>query len=111
MSRVLGGRFREVTFPRGVAPEIVDWIDYLDVVGRARPVVFARRLTAMAGSSGTVFYVWAPGYVGFGSKCQAIANALSQWPGHVERVLVAAHPSTADFETYEAESLDRFSPR
>jgi len=27
------------------------------------------------------------------------------------RVLVAAHPSTADFETYEDESLDRFSPR
>jgi mannosyltransferase len=111
VSRVLGGRFREVTFPRGAPPEIVDWVDYLHVVGRARPVSFAGRLTEMAGSSGTVFYVWAPGYVGFGSKCQAIENALAAWQGHVEKVVVAAHPSTADFETYEDESLDRFSPR
>jgi hypothetical protein len=110
VSRVLGDRFREVTFPRGTAPEIVNWVNYLDVVSRASPRRFASHVEALAGATGTVFFVWAPGYNGFGLDCEAIQHDLVDWPGHRYEVVLQALKTDTPFEIYEGSSLDRFSP-
>ncbi|HEV8065117.1 MAG TPA: hypothetical protein VGP46_09805, partial [Acidimicrobiales bacterium] len=111
VSRVLEGRFRQIAFPRFNAPEIVDWVDYLSVARHADAGRFVTRLETMAGKTGTVFYVWAPGYAGFGVKCQAIADSLNRWHGHKQTTLVRAAPSDTPFEIFEGETLDSFSPK
>jgi mannosyltransferase len=111
VSRVLDDRFKEIAFPRFNAPEIVNWVDYLKVARAASPAKFVAKVKAMAGKTGTVYYVWTPGYVGFGSKCSAIADALHRWPGHTQKVLVHEHGPATPFEVYEGETLDVFSPR
>jgi mannosyltransferase len=111
VSRVLDGRFREIAFPRFNSPEIVDWVDYLRVARHANPAKFVTTLEAKAGKTGTVFYVWAPGYVGFGAKCQAIADTLNRWHGHRQKTLVKAAPSDTPFEIFEGDTLDAFSPK
>ncbi len=111
VSRVLAGRYQEITFPRGDTPEIVDWVNYLQVVNAASTTAFARKVEALAGSSGSVFYVWAPGYNGFGFKCQAILRDLTQWQGHSYKVVLQTLKSDTPFEIYEGSTLDRFSPR
>jgi hypothetical protein len=111
VSRVLDGRYQEITFPRDAPPEIVNWVDYIHVVHKANPGAFATLVESMAGNTRTVWYVWAPNYSGYGNKCQQIAQDLQRWPGH--RFSVAANALTSDtpFEIYEGESLDRVRPR
>jgi hypothetical protein len=110
VSRVLDGRYQEITFPRQTPPEIVDWVNYLNVVRGTPPGPFVTKVEAMAGSTGSVFYVWAPGYTGFAFKCQQIADALARWPRHHQTVVVKALGSDTPFEIYEGETLDRFAP-
>jgi hypothetical protein len=107
---VLDGRYREITFPRDSPPEIVNWVDYLSVVQRAKPAAFAALLEAMAGRTQTVWYVWAPGYAGYGGKCQAIAQDLQRWPHHRSSVIANTLSSDTPFEIYEGETLERFRP-
>ncbi|HXY44574.1 MAG TPA: hypothetical protein VEH29_10330 [Acidimicrobiales bacterium] len=110
VSRVVGDRFDEITFPRGTPPEIVDWVNYLQVVRSASPAKFVKRVEALAGSKGTVFYVWAPYYNGFGYKCEAIQHDLAVWPGHDLKVVVETLKSDTPFEIYEGSTLERISP-
>ncbi|MHB1509362.1 MAG: glycosyltransferase family 39 protein [Acidimicrobiales bacterium] len=111
VSRVLQGRFDEITFPRDARPEIVDWVDYLKVVGAASPRKFVKRVESLAGQTGSVFYVWAPGYNGYGSKCQTILHDLVAWPGHRYKVVLETLKSDTPFEIYEGSTLDSFTPR
>jgi mannosyltransferase len=111
VSRVLSGRYDELTFPRETPPEIVNWVNYLHVVGAASPAGFVRHVESLAGKDGTVFYVWTPDYVGFGTKCQSIQHDLAVWPGHRTRVIVNALKSDTPFEIYEGSILERTSPR
>ena len=108
VSRMIGGRFTELTFPRATRPEIVDWVDYLRVVRAARPSTFAARIEALAGAH-TIYYVWAPSYVGFGTDCQVIADAFAAH--RTQQVLVNDVGSGAPFEVFEGETLDRYAAR
>jgi len=110
VSRVLDGRYREIAFPRDSAPEIVNWVDYASAVHRAGPGAFAALLETMAGTTGTVWYVWAPGYASYGGKCQVIAQDLERWPHHHSSVVANTLLSDTPFEIYEGETLDRFRP-
>ncbi|MGA2208897.1 MAG: hypothetical protein ABSH30_04595 [Acidimicrobiales bacterium] len=111
VSRVLAGRFDEITFPRDSPPEIVDWVDYLKTVAAASTKDFVHKVERLAGASGTVFYVWAPLYNGYGSKCQTILHDLISWPGHHYKVLLNTLKADTPFEIYEGSTLDRFTPR
>ncbi len=111
VSRVLQGRFDEITFPRDARPEIVDWVNYLKVVGAASPRKFVKRVESLAGTGGSVFYVWAPGYNGYGSKCQTILHDLISWPAHRYKVVLETLKSDTPFEIYEGSTLDSFTPR
>jgi hypothetical protein len=111
VSRVLAGRYDETTFPRRTPPEIVDWVNYLNVVNSASTTKFVRYVEALAGSAGSVYYVWAPGYNGYGFKCQTILHDFIAWPAHHYKVVLNTLKSDTPFEIYEGSTLDRFSPR
>jgi mannosyltransferase len=109
VSRTLHGDFQALTFPRGTGPDVVDWVDYTRAVEAARTGPFVRRLLRLAGKHHDIWYVWAPGYVGYGSKCQAIADALSL--ARNQKVVVAQRGADTPYEIFEGESLDRYTPK
>jgi len=65
-----------LTFPRATPPQLVDWVDYAEVNEAAEPEPFARMLLDRAGSTGTIWVVWAPGYRTFEDKCQGVLGNL-----------------------------------
>jgi hypothetical protein len=107
VSRLLGGGYREVTYPRRTGPQFVDWVDYAKVNEAADPAAFARYLNALAGPDHTIWYVTAPGYLTFGDSCSEIAGDLAALGRHQTEVVAEAAPDTP-FEVFEGESLDRF---
>lgn len=98
------GRFRMVTYPRGTGPAYVDWVNYRSVAEASDPQAFARRLEEMAGTDHDVWLVFAPGYIGFGSKCQMLAGELQQSMGSHQWV------HTAPAHYYEPMGLVQFAP-
>ena len=107
-SRALGDRFDEVAFPRGNAPEIVNWVDYAATVEHASTRSFVKLVESRAGPSHAIWYVWAPGYLNFGNDCQAIANELGA--RRAQQVVFGEQAPDTPFEIFEGESLYRFAP-
>ncbi len=66
----------ELTFPRGNAPQFVDWRDYAAVNKAGRPADFAQLLLDRAGPAHDVWLVWSPGYRSVSGKCQNIIDVL-----------------------------------
>jgi mannosyltransferase len=69
-------RYDMVTFPRGTGPELVNWVNYEQVVHAASPTAFAAKLVADAGSRHRIWLVWQPGYQTYGVKCETLASTL-----------------------------------
>ncbi len=99
------GRYLQTTFPRGTGPAFVNWIDYREVVGRANPLSFANRLESMRHGNNQIWVVWAPGYLGFGNKCQQIIQHLQDAPTLRWRQMVVTGPY------FEGMGMFRFVPR
>lgn len=103
--------YRQVTFPRGTGPAYVDWVDYKQAAKAATARAFARKLEGMAGHDHDVWLVSAPGYQGFGVKCQMLAADLlaardaagQPWGGHQ---WVNGNPG----RYYEPMNLTQFAP-
>ncbi len=98
------GRYRQITFPRGTGPAFVNWINYDRAIQEASPAAFAHELEAMAGSTHQIWLVWAPGYLGYASKCQQIQQDLSADPHYGGQSLFGLGPE------YEPMNLDRYAP-
>lgn len=79
VSRLLEGEpgLRQLAFPDGAPPELVDWVDYQERIDRAEPAEFADEAELLAGPDRTVWFVLAPGYRNFEGECEAVAAALS----------------------------------
>ena len=76
-SRLLpSGKYQQITFPRGTGPQFVDWVDYSKATASASPQAFAKRLEQMSEPDHRIWYVWAPGYQTYGTRCESIENAL-----------------------------------
>jgi mannosyltransferase len=75
VSRYVPDQFVQLTFPRGLRPERVEWVDYEEVNRAAEPRPFADMLLRRAGDH-DIWFVWSPGYRTFGTKCEAIMAAL-----------------------------------
>jgi hypothetical protein len=69
-------KYRQITFPRGTGPQFVNWVDYAQATAAGNPNTFADRLEKMAGPTHTIWYVWAPGYETYKTKCEEIENDL-----------------------------------
>lgn len=107
VSRLLpAGRYREITFPRQTGPEFVDWVDYAKAVHAASPVQFGERVVSMAGSTHRIWYVWEGGYATYGTKCEAIAQVLSE----LTKQAPSYEVNGSGVKYYEPENLMRFGP-
>lgn len=102
---VPAGRYQMVTYPRGTSPAFVDWVDYDHVAETSHPAAFAARLEAMAGAH-DIWLVSAPGYQGFGTKCQQLESDLTATPGYGAHQWVTTRPQTY----YEPMGLYQFAP-
>ena len=96
-------KFVQVTFPRGLAPERVEWFDYEEFNRDAEARLFAEMLLERAGTN-DIWMVWSPGYKTFDAKCEAIIEALE-----VERPQ-ASRLVRVQLRYWEHPGLVRFRP-
>ncbi len=86
VSRYLPDHFVQLTFPRGIGPERVEWVDYKKVNQAAEARPFAEMVHQRAGAN-DIWMVWAPGYRTFGSNCEAVIAALEVQRPHTSRLV------------------------
>ena len=99
VSRLLPTDLPQLTFPDAVAPQLVNWIDYVDVMGQADPHAFAADVVRRAGDERDIYFAWMPGYRGLDTKCEQVNNALGNARSQ-NRQLVAP-----DEHTFEKHNL------
>ena len=75
----------QLTFPRAIGPERVDWVNYEKVNKAGKTPDFARMLVDRAGPTHDVWLVWARGYQTFGTKCSNLIDQLDQYRPNMER--------------------------
>lgn len=90
-SRLLKGDFVQTTYPRGIGPYRVDWVDYATVAKNSKPGAFARKVLAQAGPSHNVWLVWSPDYLTIGIKCQSLESDLAILRPH-SKLIIAQQP-------------------
>jgi hypothetical protein len=100
-------QYKMVTFPRGIGPQFVDWVDYAKASKKGNPSAFAQGLEADAGTTHHIWLVWEGGYQTFGVKCEEISVLLGQAPGVTFRGWVTANPD----KYYEPMSLSEYTLR
>jgi mannosyltransferase len=88
---------RQLTFPEGDRPELVDWVDYKERRADVNTNAFAQRVVDRAGPNSTIWYVVAVQYRGGNEgRCEAVLRSLSAArPGG--RQLVEANDKFAEF--------------
>jgi mannosyltransferase len=99
VSRLLEGErtLRQLTFPAGDRPELVDWVDYKERRSDVNTNAFARRVLDRTGPDSTIWYVVAVQYRGGNEgRCEAVLRSLSAArPGG--RQLVEANDKFGEF--------------
>lgn len=93
----------EVTFPRMIGPQRVDWVDYARTIQATNVYNFANWATSHLNPGGTLWLVWRNGYTPFGQDCGELDTWLNLKLGGGYTVV---RPDSA---YYEYESLVRFS--
>jgi mannosyltransferase len=86
---------RQATFPRGIDPSRVDWVDYRKVIADTSVDKFGQDMVARSGGH-AIWFVWQAGYPGTDHKCTQLAS-LFQSLRPVDQELVQVH-STIYFE-------------
>jgi mannosyltransferase len=85
----------QITFPRAIGPQRVDWVDYKKVIASTDVDAFAQAALARVPAGHTLWLVWRDGYPGLGGDC----GYLKRWALLRERErrplsLVTMAPST-----------------
>ena len=102
------GRYRQITFPRGSGPEFVNWVDYATASARGHPGSFATRLEHMSAPAHQIWFVWAPGYQTFGTKCEELEAALLGDTSLGAHEMFPYQQVSDSWITYETMELVRF---
>jgi hypothetical protein len=66
----------QLTYPKALRPEFVNWVDYADHIKAAPVLPFAQMLLQQAGPDHNVWLVWSVGYKSFGQRCGQLLQAL-----------------------------------
>ncbi|MDQ6796428.1 MAG: hypothetical protein M3011_00145, partial [Actinomycetota bacterium] len=105
VSRMLGDRgLVQIPFPLGGSPDRVDWVDYAQRNHAATTAPFTQMLLDRAGPDHTIWLVWSPNYLTFGTKCTALGDRLQAVRPDMKRVL------TIKTEYFEHPGLIRYRP-
>jgi hypothetical protein len=105
MSRELAGKgpFEQVTYPRFLPPERVDWVDYKKRLDEASPTKFAEELEKRAAGK-QLFVVWSNEYEAtHHGACSKLIDALSK----VRPIHFQLLPARGD-KYYEPSTVWRF---
>jgi hypothetical protein len=95
----------ELTFPRAIGPERVDWVDYKKTIAGTDVGQFAQDLLSRLAGGRTLWLVWRDGYPGLGGDC----GYLDAWLGLLRSpgpTVVRANGA----RFYEYANLSRFAP-
>ncbi len=92
----------ELTYPRMMGPQRIDWINYAATIQNTSPAWFAQGIVSRLNPGSTLWLVWRNGYRVFGSSCGDLANWLEMDHPGAETVL------SQDLNYYEPENLVRF---
>jgi hypothetical protein len=98
-------QYTMLTFPRGIGPQFVDWVDYSQASQAGNPATFASTLVHDAGASHRIWLVWESGYQTFGSKCEQIVQGLQAMTTG-QQTWVTADPK----KYYEPMNLSEYAP-
>jgi mannosyltransferase len=64
---------QEATFPRGIAPDRVNWVDYRQVISDTSVDQFGQAMIVRSGGH-AIWYVWRDGYPGTAHKCTQLMS-------------------------------------
>ncbi|HEY5250340.1 MAG TPA: glycosyltransferase family 39 protein [Acidimicrobiales bacterium] len=111
VSRLLpGDRYRQITFPRDTGPQFVNWVDYAQATAAGNPARFAAKVESLAGSTHTIWLVWASGYETYHTKCEQIVNDLLGDHGYTTRTVFQATQLLNSSVVYEHMGLVQLTP-
>jgi mannosyltransferase len=96
----------QLTYPRSTSPAIIDWVDYKAAVRASAPTAFVREVLERAGAGHTIWFVWASGYQGYGTRCEQIVDELLSTPGYSAKTWIVEKPQTY----YEPMNLTEYAP-
>lgn len=93
----------QITFPRAIGPQRVDWVDYKKVIASTDVSQFAHNVVNHLGAH-TLWLVWRDGYPGFGGDC----GYLKSWMDLFRNTGVPlVHQNGGVY--YEFENLTRYT--
>jgi mannosyltransferase len=93
----------ELTFPRAIGPQRVDWVDYKATIAAAHVDVFAQQMLSRLGANHTLWLVYRDGYPGLGGSCGQLRSWLDLLRPTGE---TAVHANGGKY--YEYENLVRY---
>jgi mannosyltransferase len=94
----------EITFPRAIAPQRVDWVDYKKVIASTDVELFAQQALAGVQPGHTLWLVWRDGYPGLGGDCGYLKSWLDLLRSPGATVVGQQGPTY-----YEFENLTRYA--
>jgi hypothetical protein len=92
----------ELTFPRAIGAQRVDWVNYRAAIDRTNPETFAQDMIARLSPGNTLFLVWNDGYPGLGSSCGNLQSWFALLLGQGAQMVHASRTY------YENENLTRY---
>jgi hypothetical protein len=93
----------EITFPRAIGPQRVDWVNYTVVISDTDVAAFAEAARARLGAGHTLWLVYRDGYPGLGGDC----GDLASWFNLLRGVGTGLVHENGGY--YEYENLVRYS--
>jgi mannosyltransferase len=93
----------ELTYPRMMGPQRIDWVDYSATIQGTSVFWFAQQIVSRLNPGSTLWLVWRNGYHVFGNSCGALASWLEMLHPGGETV------RSQDLAYYEPDNLVRFS--
>lgn len=94
----------QLTFPRSIGPQRVDWVDYRKVIAQTDVETFAQGVLARLGTGHTLWLTWRDGYPGLAGDCGYLKSWLDllRTPGPT-----VVHQNASVY--YEYENLVRYA--
>ena len=93
----------QITYPKALRPEFVDWVDYAQTIRRTDVLPFAQMLLNRAGPDHNVWLVWSTGYKSLGQRCERLLHALGGYRHWGDQVRISRRSP-------EKMGLIRFAP-